>query len=195
MKETQSKCASGRAAFKGSRGFTLMEVLVTVVILSIGLLGVAGLQFGSLRGNQSALQSSIAAALAAEGADRLRANVPGVRDRVTGALRHSYDELNAAGEDPTCITTTGCSVADVAQHDAYEWITSIQAQLPSGEGVICRDSTPFDGTGSASADNGCDGDTASGIFAVKVFWDHDRGALDDAGNPTPLMAYRVSLIP
>jgi type IV pilus assembly protein PilV len=196
MKENQSMCASGRTTLNSSRGFTLMEVLVTVVILSIGLLGVAGLQFGSLQGNQSAFQSTIAAALAAEGADRLRSNVPGVRDRVTGALRHSYDELNAAGTDPACIATaTGCSVEEVAQHDAYEWITSIETQLPSGQGVICRDSTPFDGTGSADADNGCDGDTASGIFAVKVFWDDDRGALDDKGNATPLMAYRVSLIP
>jgi type IV pilus assembly protein PilV len=194
MKEKQLMNASGQSALNGASGFTLMEVLVTVVILSIGLLGVAGLQFGSLRGNQSAFQSSIAATLAAEGADRLRANVPGVRDRVTGALGHAYDELNAAGADPACITS-GCSVAEVAQHDAYEWITSIETQLPGGQGVICRDSTPFDGTGSANADNGCDGDTVSGIFAVKVFWDHDHGALDNGGNPTPLMAYRVSLIP
>jgi len=171
-----------------------MEVLVTVVILSIGLLGVAGLQFGSLRGNQSAFHSSIAAALAADGADRLRANVPGARDpRVPGVLRHSYDMVNAAGADPACIDT-GCSYDQVAQHDAYEWITSLETQLPSGQGVICRDSTPYDGT-SAVADNGCDGDTASGIFAIKIWWDHDRGALDDAGNPTPLMAYRVSLVP
>lgn len=195
MKENQLMSISGRIPTKGSGGFTLMEVLVTVVILSIGLLGVAGLQFGSLRGNQSAFHSSIVTALAAEGADRLRANVPGARDPMNpGVLRHSYDELNAAGSDPGCIDTV-CTYEQLAQHDAYEWITSIETQLPSGEGVICRDSTPFDGTGSADADNGCDGDTASGIFAIKIWWDHDRGALDAAGNPTPLMAYRVSLIP
>jgi type IV pilus assembly protein PilV len=194
MNKNQLLRYPNRVDLRKSKGFTLMEVLVTVVILAIGLLGVAGLQFSSLRSNQSALHSSIAAALAAEGADRLRSNVPGVRDRVTGALRHSYDEINEAGADPACIDT-GCSVAELAQHDAFEWISSIEDLLPNGEGVICRDSTPFDGTGSAAADNGCDGDEASGIFAVKVFWDHDRGALDADGDPTPLMAYRVSLIP
>ncbi|MCU7844144.1 MAG: type IV pilus modification protein PilV [Candidatus Thiodiazotropha sp. (ex Monitilora ramsayi)] len=170
-------------------GFTLMEVLVTMVILSIGLLGVAGLQLGSLRGNQSAFHSSIAANLAVEGADRLRSNVPGVRNPNTGADRAEYDLINAAGADPGCIDTT-CSYAELADHDAFEWITSIQNQLPSGQGAICRDGTPHDG--SSSAAHACDGNpdaNGNDIFAIKVWWDHD---LDPA---TPLMAYRLSIIP
>ena len=170
-------------------GFTLMEVLVTVVILSIGLLGVAGLQFSSLRGNHSALHTTIAATLAVEGADRLRSNLSGVRNPVTGADRNDYDLIIAAGADPGCIDTL-CTYSEVAAHDAFEWITSIQDQLPNGQGAICRDSTPFDGTGSASHD--CDGNpdvNGNDIFAVKVWWDHD---LDP---DTPFVAFRMSIIP
>lgn len=178
----------GPRTARRAAGFTLMEVLVTVVILSIGLLGVAGLQFGSLRGNQSALQSSIAAALAAEGADRIRANLPGVVNPDTGAARSAYDLITSAGSDPGCIES-GCGYAELAQYDAYKWITEIE-KLPGGQGTICRDGTPYDGTGSDAPM--CDGSpNANGldVFAVKIWWDHDRDP------STPRLAYRVSIVP
>ena len=173
-----------------SKGFTLMEVLVTIVILSIGLLGVAGLQFNSLRANQTGLEASLAVSLAMEGADRMRANLPGIRNPDTGAAdRTNYDLINAAGTDPGCIST-GCNLAQIAQTDAYEWITRIEEQLPDGQGGICRDGTPNDGT--SATDHQCDGSTSANgedVFAVKIWWDHDR-------NPaTPLQGYRMSLIP
>jgi type IV pilus assembly protein PilV len=161
-------------------GFTLTEVLVTAVILSIGLLGVAGLQLSSLRGNQSAFHLSIAAALAAEGADRLRGNLPG---------KEYYAGIYAAGTDPNCIAG-GCSLEQLAQHDAFEWISSIKEQLPDGEGVICRDDTPYDGTG--SGDHQCQTAAVAGgldLFAIKVWWDDDRDP------DTPRLAYIVSIVP
>lgn len=172
---------------RSAAGFTLMEVMVTVVILSVGLLGVAGLQLNSLRGNQNALESSVAVTLAAEAADRIRANLPGVRNQNTGAADQvHYDLINAAGTDPACISSS-CSVSLIARTDGYEWITRLEELLPGGEGVICRDSTPNDGT-SATA-HACDLDPSTDIFAIKVFWDHDR-------NPaTGMVAYRMSLIP
>ncbi|MCU7915457.1 MAG: type IV pilus modification protein PilV [Candidatus Thiodiazotropha sp. (ex Gloverina cf. vestifex)] len=187
------KALNHHAALKiipNTKGFTLMEVLVTIVILSIGLLGVAGLQFSSLRGNQNALEASSAVALAMEGADRIRANLPGIRNPDTGvANRTNYDLINAAGTDPGCIGT-GCSLAQLAQTDAFEWISKIEAQLPGGEGVICRDGTPNDGISATT--HACDGAVGPGgadVFAVKIWWDHDR-------NPaTALMGYRMSLIP
>jgi type IV pilus assembly protein PilV len=173
-------------------GFTLMEVLITIVILSIGLLGVAGLQLNSLRSNQNALDASVAANLAMEGADRIRANLPGIRNPDTGlADRTYYDFITAAGTDPNCMIS-GCTVAKVAQTDAYEWISKIQQLLPGGVGVICRDSTPNDGAGGSTAvawDPQCDKDPNTEIFAIKIAWDHD-------GDPsTPFQVYRMSLIP
>ncbi len=160
-------------------GLTLMEVLASVIILSIGLLGVASLQFNSLRGNQNAMEASAAIALAAEAADRIRANSKGANDG-------DYDFIDVAGTDPGCINTL-CSVAEVAQTDAYEWITRLGNLLPNGEGVICRDSTPMDGVGvNNNVDPMCDG--ASDIFAIKVFWDHDKDP------NTTMISYRTVLL-
>jgi type IV pilus assembly protein PilV len=170
-------------------GFTLMEVLVTIVILSIGLLGIAGLQLNSLRGNQSALDSTVAVSLAVEMADRIRANPP--RNPNTGDLlmTSNYLFLDAAGSDPGCINTL-CNTNQVELTDAYEWFTKLEELLPGAEGVICRDSTPNDGTGGSTTspwNPQCDG--LSDVFAVKVAWDHDRDP------DTDFMVYRTSLIP
>lgn len=176
-------------------GFTLMEVLVTIVILSIGLLGVAGLQMNSLRGNQNALDSTVAVSLVREGADRVRANLPAVReDNGKGALlpNSPYELIDSAGVDPGCISSGSvpCSPSQVAQTDAFEWITSVAENLPGGVGVICRDSTPNDGHGGGKDnpwDPMCDG--ASEVFAVKVAWDHDKDP------ETVFTVYRMSFMP
>ena len=174
-------------------GFTLIEVLVTIVILSIGLLGVASLQLNSLKGNQSALESSVAAALAMEGADRVRANLPAIRDPESGNIVSSpeYLLMDSAGSDPDCIDT-GCTKEQLAQTDAFQWISSIKQQLPNGVGVICRDSTPNDGKGGSLNepwDPMCDKNAGTEIWAVKIAWDHDRDP------STPYLVYRMSLIP
>jgi type IV pilus modification protein PilV len=62
----------------GQHGFTLVEVLVTVVILAVGLLGLAGLQAVSMRNNHSAYERTQAVQLAYDMADRVRANTPAV---------------------------------------------------------------------------------------------------------------------
>lgn len=182
----------GLKVYSRSMGFTLMEVLVTVVILSIGLLGVAGLQMSSLRGNQTAMEASLAVSLLMEGADRVRANRPGVRNPNTGrATGDAYDYISAPGTDPGCISS-GCSVAQIAQTDAFQWVSKIQQQLPSGVGVICRDSTPSDGLGGSDTvawNDECDIDRTADIFAVKVAWDHYRDST------TPFLVYRMSLVP
>jgi type IV pilus assembly protein PilV len=174
----------GRIATGKYGGFTLTELLIAVVILSIGLLGVVSFQLQLVRSNQEALHSSIAAYLAAEAADRVRANLPGVDD-------NEYDLITEAGTDPGCIDSdTGCSASTLAKNDAYEWISTIEDRLPNGQGVICKDSTPDDGTG--SADPQCDGKNGVNelsVFAVKIWWDDDR-------NPyTPNVAYRMGIVP
>ena len=55
-------------------GFTLIEVLIAMIVLAVGLLGLAGLQATSLRNNQSAYNRIKATQLAYDIADRMRAN-------------------------------------------------------------------------------------------------------------------------
>jgi len=144
-------------------GFSLIEVLVALVILSVGLLGLAGLQATSLRANQTSLQSSQAAILAYDMADRVRANI-------TNATTNYH--LPAATPTVGCMTTAGCTAAQLAQNDMSQWNASLTQALPGGQGVICVDSTP--GDGDSATDHDCDGNASGNLFAVKLWWDDDR---------------------
>jgi type IV pilus assembly protein PilV len=99
-------------------GFTLVEALIAVLVLSIGLLGVAGLQLSSLRGNSDAARRSQATFLAYDIADRMRAN----------RARALADDYNIALGD----TTPAAGGATLALRDLNEWRTAITATLPSG---------------------------------------------------------------
>ncbi len=153
------------------RGFTLVEVLVAVFVLALGLLGLSGLQVASLQNNHSAYLRSQATLLAYDMADRMRANA-------TALAALDYDQPTAT-EGADCTTVTGCTPAEMALHDMYEWSavasptsdvpTSVAHVLPNGRGTVCVDSTPNDGGSAAPA---CDGAGAS--YAIKVWWTDDR---------------------
>jgi type IV pilus assembly protein PilV len=159
------------------RGFSMLEVMVAVLILSFGLLGLAGLQALSLKSNVSAAQRTIATQLAYDMADRMRANLASV---LTGDYNYaSYSVSNVAGQTTSaCLTTTGCSSTQLAQEDVYEWNQQICLQLPQSTactasgpwGVVCLDSTPNDGTPASPA---CDG-AAGAPWVAKVWWIDDR---------------------
>ena len=159
-------------------GFTLIEVLVSVIVLSIGLVGVATLQAVSLKNNQSAFMRSQASALAYDLADRMRSNV-------LTADSNLYDPGTAA-TITTCKTAVGCTPQQLAQNDLAEWNAAIGTYLPMGEGFVCIDSTPNDGTGAASP--ACDGTGTQ--LSVKIWWDDDR---DGVINVTPTNTERLAI--
>lgn len=142
-------------------GFTLIEVLVAMVVLSIGLLGVAGMQLSGLRANHSSALRSQATYLAYDMADRMRANVQGINGG-------NYNNLSGDPGDPGCVSS-GCTPASMAQADLHEWNVANAANLPSGAGAVCLDSTPDDGTPASIA---CDGLGAA--YAIKVWWNDDK---------------------
>jgi type IV pilus assembly protein PilV len=113
-----------------SRGFTLLEVLVAMVVLSVGLLGLSGLQTSSLRNNHSAFMRSQATLAANDIFDRMRANRAVA---VAGSYNISY-----AGSPGTVSCTTGCTAGDVAAMDVAEWRSYVE-RLPGGEGEIAVD--------------------------------------------------------
>jgi type IV pilus assembly protein PilV len=72
-KHMNSKCNTG-FGLQRQAGVSLLEVLIAVLVLSVGLLGIAGLQTANLRNTQSAHQRTVAVLLAASMAERIRAN-------------------------------------------------------------------------------------------------------------------------
>ncbi len=150
---------------KLNKGFTLLEVLIAVLVLSIGLLGLAGLQLTGLRNNHSANLRGQATQFAYNMVDRMRANPVGL----AAALYNKPTPASTAA----CLTTTGCTPTQLAQHDMFEWLANITSTLPDGDAIICLDTTPEDGTSAAKACSG--GGT---IYAVKIWWTDDRSGTE-----------------
>lgn len=147
---------------KGAAGFTLLEVLVAVVVLSIGLLGLASLQVNGLQFNHSAYLRTQATLLAEELADRMRANRPGF-------IANNYDNPVAALNAP-CRAAAGCTVAQMAQNDIAEWQQALAALLPNGQGVVCLDTVPIEAASTPTAPS-CNG---GNTYAIKIWWDDRR---------------------
>lgn len=147
-----------------NKGFTLIEVLVTVIILAVGLLGIAGLQAVGLRNNQSALLRTQATQCAYDMADRMRTNS-------LGFSAGNYDQP-ASTAVSNCGTTTGCTPAQMATNDMSVWSTVLSDTLPAGVGIVCLDSTPDDGDSDAAPE--CDG--SGTVYAIKIWWQDDRSA-------------------
>ena len=150
-------------------GFTLIEILVAIVVISLGLLGLAGLQAASLNGNQIANSRSIASQQAYDMADRIRANQ-------AGANAGNYDNLTATlPADPGCITA-GCSTANMALTDQFQWLTATAAMLPAGSGTVrCA-------IGPAAT---CATNTAGSnrVFDITVLWTEKGMVFNDPACP------------
>jgi len=129
-------------------GFTIVEVLVSLVILSIGLLGIGKLVLYSSHANDSAYLRSQATELAYAILDDMRSNQ-------AGAIAHDYDTaLATAPVNPgfSCTLATACTTsASVAQYDVYVWKLRLNANsglsppgaLPNGQGSV---TTTYNGT-------------------------------------------------
>jgi len=160
-------------------GFTLLEVLITVLIMSIGLLGLAGLQVTSLKNNHSSYQRTQVTLLAYDVVDRMRANTIAIATGnyvAKGGYTVSYSGgthvISAPAATAGCTTTTGCSIAAMASTDINQWRVMLANELPGGVGVICLDSTPDDGSNATT--HGCD--DAGTVYAIKVWWNDDKDA-------------------
>lgn len=100
-------------------GVGLLEILITLVLLSIGFLTVARMQVTSLRFSQSAYYQSQASFMASDMIDRMRANIRGVQ-------AGHYDGITTSAEasNPDC-GSTSCSAADIARQDIYDWSSAL----------------------------------------------------------------------
>jgi type IV pilus assembly protein PilV len=141
---------------KRQHGFTLLEVLIALLILSIGLLGLAALQTTGLRSNQMASMRTLATEAAYDITDRMRANPVGV----------------AAGEYVIALTdVTDPSATDTAPSDLNAWRERVE-RLPGGASEITQCDTA----------SGCDGLT----HVITVYWNETRDVNAVGHNCPPL---------
>lgn len=109
-------------AMRAQRGLTLIEVLVTVVVLSVGLLGVAAIQSFSLQSNQAAYERTQATNLAYEFADFLRVNRAEVADSGVSNGWIEFYETIAEGQIPNAeIGVTELSRDDLEYRIRITW--------------------------------------------------------------------------
>jgi type IV pilus assembly protein PilV len=131
-------------------GFSLLEALITALVLSVGLLGMAGLQGRALSNNHSAYLRSQVVVMAYDMMDRMRANR-------AAALAGNY--ARAYGDSiPTQDCSATCTAAQMASADEQEWLESL-AKLPSADGMFSVDVTGVATVG-VSWDDTRSGDTA-----------------------------------
>jgi type IV pilus assembly protein PilV len=142
-------------------GLSLIEAMVAVFILAAGLLGLAALQGRSLAYAESSFYRSIAADLAADLADRIRANRPpffGLTDDTPPLLAPG---LAATPNLSTCTVTagavTGCPAAFNVQSDMTLWNTAVRAQLLNGRWTLTATSSGY-----------------QYIYTLTIFWLDDR---------------------
>ncbi len=111
----------------GQQGFSLVEVLITLVIMSIGMLGIAGLYVQSMQAGRTSMFRHHAVTLAGDVADRIRAN-----PNAGGA----YEA--ADGADSGCVNGgVNCNAGQMAGHDILLWQDQAEDSLPGGQvGIV-----------------------------------------------------------
>lgn len=141
------------------RGFSLMELLVTLLVLGTGMLGMTALQGKTLRNSQQAQLHSSALEVAREITERLRANR-------SYALTHGNHYQTETGSETDTIfidcTHNSCAPDELARYDQHQWLSAIQA-LPKGRASIRIDidrqlaevSVTWEGTESTSTAKSC----------------------------------------
>ncbi len=136
-------------------GFSLLEVLVSVVILAIGLLGIAALQAKTIQYNHSAQLRSIAIEQVSSMIDRMRANYAGVEAGL-------YNNASGIPKAPNCVS---CTNAEIATRDINQWNTENALLLPLGQGTISSNGSNYiitlrwDNDRTGATGTGCSGNT------------------------------------
>lgn len=115
----------------GQHGFSMIEILVTIVVLTFGLLGVAGLLVKGMTVNHGSYLRSLAIQQAYDMADRIRANR-------TGATAGNYDSVTFTANQTCTVCTATCTAQTLATFDACHWNRQNESLLPLGQGTVAR---------------------------------------------------------
>ena len=154
------------------KGVTLVEAMIALLVISIGLLGIASLQITAMNQNASSLHHSQAVWYAYNMSDRIRANMSEFAN---------YDGIDTSdGFTQDCVTSA-CSNSEMIDSDAAEWEAMV-SNLPAGRGIVS---------------NNVDGFSNIAGLVVTVMWDDNgngaTGTGCDPDNSNDLVCYRVAI--
>lgn len=120
-----------------SSGMSLLEVMIAVVVFSIGLIGVAALMLTSMRNNDATLARTQSTILANEMYEKVLANLPGA---IAGNYTIAMDATLPLTASPECDTTI-CDTAKMATWDLAQWATRINQVLVGSDASIAVDTS------------------------------------------------------
>jgi len=132
---------------KRQKGFNLLEILISTIILSVGLLGLTGLQIRSITYNADSQIRSVAISQISDIVDRMISNKVGIAS-------NQYDNLSGIPSNPPSCST--CNASEIAQIDLFDWNTKNAEVLPSGRGTIVG---------------------ANNVFTIRVMWDQAKSGV------------------
>lgn len=117
-----------RPCMRNQRGVTLLEIMISLLVASLGILGVASLQYAGMKSAQEGYFFSAAALLADDIAERIRVNST-AKNAYAQAMASSY----TAGRN---CETSQCSASQMAAYDVQQWLAAVAARLPNSAGAV-----------------------------------------------------------
>jgi len=144
--------------FSRQCGFTLLEVMISIAILAIGMLGIAGLHMVSIEHNHAAYLRSQAIIITQDIAERMRTNPNAVRHHLFDNI--DTDNISTLPNTDCLADVLGCNYEQLAQIDIFQWTQSIteinndhsRQQLPNAKATIKVEGT------------------TSELFTVRIEW-------------------------
>jgi type IV pilus assembly protein PilV len=148
---------------RAQRGVSIVEALVALLVLSIGMLGIAVMYLESVKANRTALSRTQAIQLVNDMADRIRAN-RGAREKyaLTSASK-------PAGDKDYC-NNNNCTSDELAKYDLLQWVDAVDKTLPhGGDGKTAPEATITYTPGALTSD--------PGRYTIEASW-KDAGSDD-----------------
>ncbi|MDQ0081487.1 type IV pilus assembly protein PilV [Variovorax boronicumulans] len=180
-------------------GFSLLEVLVSIIVLTVGLLGASGMLLSAMRTTSESGNFSSAINLARELSEKARAN-KAISIKTT-ATDNAYlvdwksgDAVPGTSTAGTTCISSDCTTAQLASWDVNNWVKRVDAALPGSRVKVCFDSDPWDASTSAYKWT-CD--PAGRNLVVKLSWTprQTNSALSDENAATRPPRVVVQLVP